>query len=66
MKKQIWQTRKKEKIADVSGVTFWGLQDDMSWLTGFRGARSYPLLFDGQLKPKKAYDAVLKAVEMMN
>ena len=27
---------KKEGTADVTGVTFWGMQDDDSWLTGFR------------------------------
>ena len=54
---------RKDKAADLTGVTFWGLQDDMSWLTAFRKERSYPLLFDGQLKPKKAYYAVLGAAE---
>lgn len=52
---------RKDKAANLTGVTFWGLQDDMSWLTAFRKQRSYPLLFDGQLKPKKAYYAVLRA-----
>lgn len=52
----------KEKKADITGVTFWGIHDDMSWLTGFRGEKSYPLLFDGQLQPKMAYNSVLQAV----
>ena len=50
---------KKNKLADVTGVTFWGMQDDDSWLTGFRGVRSYPLLFGGGYRPKEAYQAVL-------
>ena len=41
---------KKEGLADITGVTFWGMQDEDSWLTGFRKVRSYPLLFaDGFL-----------------
>lgn len=55
---------KKEKTADITGVTFWGLKDELSWLTGFRKERSYPLLFHGQMQPKQAYYAILQeAVE---
>lgn len=50
---------KKEGTADVTGVTFWGMQDDDSWLTGFRGERSFPLLFQDGFRPKTAYQAVL-------
>jgi len=41
----------------ISGVTFWNLSDRYSWLDNFpvRGRKNYPLLFDAQLKPKKAY-----------
>nr|WP_084406969.1 endo-1,4-beta-xylanase [Pedobacter panaciterrae] len=41
----------------ISGVTFWNLSDRYSWLDNFpvRGRKNYPLLFDTQLKPKKAY-----------
>ena len=35
----------------------------MSWLSAFRKERSYPLLFDGKLRPKKAYYAVLEAAD---
>lgn len=38
----------------ISRVTFWGLNDSTSW----RAERS-PLLFDGDLQPKKAYEAVI-------
>ncbi|ATP57430.1 1,4-beta-xylanase [Pedobacter ginsengisoli] len=46
----------------ISGVTFWNLSDKYSWLDNFpvRGRKNYPLLFDTQLKPKKAYWNVVK------
>lgn len=44
----------------VTSVTFWGLHDGASWLNGFpvRGRSDYPLLFDREMKPKKAYYSV--------
>jgi endo-1,4-beta-xylanase len=41
----------------ISGVTFWNVSDKSSWLDNFpiRGRKNYPLLFDQNLKPKKAY-----------
>ena len=54
---------KKENFAHVTAVIFWGLKDDVSWLTGFRRERSYPLLFDDQGEPKEAYWRVLKLAE---
>ncbi len=41
----------------LSGVTFWNISDRHSWLDNFpvRGRKDYPLLFDKDLKPKKAY-----------
>lgn len=50
---------KKEKAADITGVTFWGMQDEESWLGGFRGEKSYPLLFGAHYLPKAACLAVL-------
>jgi endo-1,4-beta-xylanase len=46
----------------ISSVTFWNISDRHSWLDNFpvRGRKDYPLLFDKGLKPKKAYDAVVK------
>jgi endo-1,4-beta-xylanase len=43
--------------AHISGVTFWNISDRHSWLDNFpvRGRKDYPLLFDKELKPKKAY-----------
>lgn len=49
----------KEKI---TGVTFWNVSDKSSWLDNFpvRGRKNYPLLFDQNLKPKKAYWEVVR------
>ena len=38
----------------VTGVTFWNVSDRYSWLDG-RGRKNYPLLFDMNRQPKKAY-----------
>lgn len=43
----------------ITGVTFWNLSDQYSWLDG-RGRKNYPLLFDTKLEPKKAYWEVVK------
>jgi endo-1,4-beta-xylanase len=44
----------------ITAVTFWGLDDGKTWLNNFpvRGRKDYPLLFDDQLKPKKAYYSI--------
>lgn len=50
------------KHADkISRVTFWGLHDGASWKNNFpiRGRTDYTLLFDRELKPKKAFHAVM-------
>jgi endo-1,4-beta-xylanase len=46
----------------ISGVTFWNVSDKSSWLDNFpvRGRKNYPLLFDQNLKPKKAYWKVVE------
>jgi len=47
----------------IPRVTFWGVGDGDSWLNNFpvRGRTNYPLLFDRDLKPKAAYQAVIEA-----
>jgi endo-1,4-beta-xylanase len=40
----------------IDRVTFWGLSDTRSWRRG-----QAPLLFDGDLKPKPAYNTVIEA-----
>ena len=42
----------------IGSVTFWGVTDRDSWLTGFRREGSYPLLFDAEKQTKPAFDAV--------
>ncbi|MBN8460360.1 MAG: endo-1,4-beta-xylanase [Verrucomicrobia bacterium] len=46
----------------LTRVTFWGLDDGRTWLNGFpiRGRVNHPLLFDRDLKPKPAFDTVVK------
>lgn len=46
----------------ISSVTFWNVSDRRSWLDNFpvRGRKDFPLLFDQQLQPKKAYWEVVK------
>jgi endo-1,4-beta-xylanase len=45
----------------VTRITFWGIDDGMSWLNGFpiRGRTDYPLPFDRNYQPKKAYFSIL-------
>ena len=50
----------REKKDNIDSVTFWGLTDKVSWLNGFPVKRNnYPLLFDGEQKPKDAYYKVI-------
>jgi endo-1,4-beta-xylanase len=46
----------------ITGVTFWNISDGHTWLDGYPvpGRKNYPLLFDKDLKPKKAYWGVVK------
>ncbi|PTB92538.1 1,4-beta-xylanase [Marivirga lumbricoides] len=41
----------------LTGVTFWNISDQYTWLDTYpvEGRKNYPLLFDQELKPKKAY-----------
>ncbi|WP_346316220.1 endo-1,4-beta-xylanase [Chitinophaga sp. YIM B06452] len=41
----------------ISGITFWNISDRHSWLDNFpvRGRKDHPLLFDANLRPKKAF-----------
>ncbi len=46
----------------ITGITFWNISDRSSWLDNFpvRGRKDYPLLFDREFKPKKAFWEVVK------
>jgi endo-1,4-beta-xylanase len=41
----------------ITGVTFWNIYDGHTWLDQYpvAGRKNYPLLFDQNLQPKKAY-----------
>ena len=54
--KMAFELFRKYKDA-ISGVTFWNISDRSSWLDNFpvRNRKDYPLLFDKNLQPKKAY-----------
>jgi endo-1,4-beta-xylanase len=44
----------------ISGVTFWGVADDATWLSMFSsGRKDFPLLFDVNHNPKPAFWAVV-------
>ena len=45
----------------ISRVTFWGVHDGQSWKNDWpiKGRTNYPLLFDRELNPKKAYQSVM-------
>ena len=49
--------RENKKV--ITGVTFWNVSDRRSWRDRM-GKKCYPLLFDQNLKPKKAYWEVVK------
>lgn len=45
----------------ITGITFWGVADDNSWLDNFpvAGRKNYPFLFDAAYNPKLAYFTVI-------
>ena len=52
---------KREVTANITSVTFWGLKDGESWLSGMKGETSYPLLFTDDMEKKPCYDSILEA-----
>jgi endo-1,4-beta-xylanase len=58
--KMIFDTFRKHK-GTITGVTFWNVSDKTTWLDNFPvpGRKDYPLLFDQNFKPKKAFDGVV-------
>ena len=52
----------KKYKKSISGITFWNISDRSSWLDNFpvRGRKDYPLLFDMNLQPKKAFWEVVR------
>lgn len=55
----------RERKDNISVVTFWNISDNRSWLDNFpiRGRKDYPLLFDTEFKPKKAYYELVKDLQ---
>jgi endo-1,4-beta-xylanase len=51
----------KEFSEVITGVTFWGVADDHTWLDHFPvpGRKDWPLLFDEHHQPKPAFQSVL-------
>jgi endo-1,4-beta-xylanase len=49
----------------ISRVTFWGVQDGDSWLNNWPiyGRTNYPLLFNRNYRPKRAYKALVNLVK---
>ncbi|HZG26793.1 MAG TPA: endo-1,4-beta-xylanase [Chitinophagaceae bacterium] len=47
----------RENKQVLTGITFWNISDRYTWLDTYpvRGRKNYPLLFDKNLQPKKAY-----------
>ena len=52
---------KREGTANITSVTFRGLKDGESWLSGMKGETSYPLLFTDDMEKKPCYDSILEA-----
>ncbi len=48
---------------NITGVTFWSLTDNDTWLTSFYGESSYPALFGSDYAAKSSYFAVLDAAK---
>lgn len=63
MYKRCFTVFKKYKKV-LTSVTFWNISDRSSWLDNFpvRGRKDYPLLFDKNLQPKKAFFEVVRTV----
>jgi endo-1,4-beta-xylanase len=49
----------------ISRVTFWGVHDGDSWLNNWpiHGRSNYPLIFNRNYKPKRAYKLIMKTAE---
>lgn len=49
----------REHRDEITGVTFWGVADDNTWLSELSsGRQDFPLLFDAGHRPKRAFFAV--------
>jgi endo-1,4-beta-xylanase len=57
--KKVFSIFRKDKDV-IGGVTFWNVTDRYTWLDEYpvRGRKNYPLLFDTEGHPKKAWEEV--------
>ncbi len=55
--------RLQREGAKIGCATFWGVTDRFTWLRFFRKEESHPLLFNGDMQTKPAFDAVMDAVK---
>jgi endo-1,4-beta-xylanase len=57
----LFKTLRKYK-KNITGVTFWNVSDKYTWLDEYpvKGRKNYPLLFDTNNQPKKAFWEVIK------
>ncbi|QEN03446.1 hypothetical protein EW093_01580 [Thiospirochaeta perfilievii] len=58
--------KEEAALGNLSNVTIWGLTDDKSWLNDFpvKGRENAPLFFDGNLKEKTVYTALVNPEEL--
>lgn len=50
----------------ITNVTFWGIADDNTWLSEFSsGRQDFPMLFDVNHQPKKAFDSVMNFTPLL-
>jgi endo-1,4-beta-xylanase len=62
--KEIVQIYNAIPVANKFGITLWGLKDDDSWLLKHhKNNNEWPLLFDSNFKPKKAYTGFLEGLQ---
>jgi endo-1,4-beta-xylanase len=45
------------------GITFWGYNDQDSWIKGFFNLKYWPCVFDENLEPKPAYYGFVKGLQ---
>lgn len=53
----------REGKIDVTNVTFWGLNDGVTWLSSFKDETSYPLLFDEENEKKPCYNSLMEVAK---
>jgi len=58
--KTVFKIFRKHKDV-ITGITFWNISDKRTWLDQYpvAGRKNYPLLFDQNMQPKKAYYSVI-------